>query len=65
MQIHLKLLRARLGQFGLNPMDWCVEVHSKCGNLLRLDVSSSREPDLCFEGWAENGNWISLAMAAA
>jgi hypothetical protein len=61
MRLNLNLLRQRLGQFGLNPLDWCVEVRSKRGNLMKIEISSLNGENMCFEGWAENANWLSLA----
>ena len=62
MRFNLKLLRDRLGQFGLNPLDWCVEIRSKCGNVMQLEITAL-SGDLLIEGWAENGNWLSLSFS--
>jgi phosphoribosylformimino-5-aminoimidazole carboxamide ribonucleotide (ProFAR) isomerase len=61
MQLKLNLLRQRLGQFGLNPLDWCVEIRSKHGKLIQLEITALTG-DMRIDGWAENGNWLSLAL---
>jgi hypothetical protein len=61
MQLNLKLLRQGLGQFGLNPLHWCVEIRARRGTLIQMEICSVKDSQICFEGWAENGNWLSLA----
>ena len=62
MQLNLKLLHHRLGQFGLNPLDWCVEIRAKRGNIMMLEIHSIQQSTFGFRGWAVNGNWLSLAI---
>lgn len=62
MPCNLPLLRSKLGQFGLNPMDWCVEIRARHGRLLRLEITSNTDEAFRFEGWAEHSNWLVLAM---
>lgn len=62
MQCKLSLLRSKLGQFGLNPMDWCVEIRARHGRLMHLEITSNADEAFRFEGWAEQGNWLTLVM---
>jgi hypothetical protein len=59
--LDLELLRQRLGQFGLNPLHWCVEIRARRGTLMQMEICSIRDAQMRFEGWAENENWLSLA----
>lgn len=62
MQLDLVRLKQRLGQFGLNPTDWCVEIRAKRGAIFHLDISSVHDRSLTFAGWSTFEDWITLAL---
>jgi hypothetical protein len=58
--MELNILHERLGEFGLDPMEWVIEIQSQRGELAKVGVSSILHQDMWFEGWAVKGTWLQL-----
>ncbi len=61
MKSNLAVLRRRLRDFGLDPLDWCIEVQSILGSIEKIEISSVTDDRLRFEGWASKNNWLSIS----
>jgi len=60
--MHLRDLQQRLGEFGLNPLEWCIEILSHQAGLTRVLISRRDDLSMAMEGWALRGRWVSVAL---
>ena len=62
MDDRLQRLQEKLKEFGLNPREWAVTVHSYGGGVQKLMVCHRVDGDLVLEGWASRDHWLSLQV---
>lgn len=68
MNANMKLLRAKLTDFGLNPADWILETESRIGPIFEFalrrhaDTDSDTDGALILQGWAMQETWLTLSI---
>jgi hypothetical protein len=60
--MQIRGLQQRLGEFGLNPVEWCIEILSHQAGLTRLLISRRDDRSTTMEGWALRGRWLTVAI---
>jgi hypothetical protein len=65
MNQELRILKAGLKQFGLNPEDWVLEAKTTLGGLTRFELWRPQDGLVMFEGWADRRRWLTLGITRA
>lgn len=54
-------LLSQLTDFGLNPREWRMEIKSRTGAILYIQLSNKLESGLVLQGYADRTAWLDLS----